>query len=127
MEAVPESEQLNPEGFAAFNDRVADGSPVVMLNLLSFEPDGGRKRYEEYGAAVAPLLEKVGGRIVFVGPSATPLLGSDAWDLVALVEYPTRKAFLEMIGSPEYQAIAHLRTEALAAGELHPMDIGAGA
>ncbi len=27
-----------------------------------------------------------------------------------------------MIGSPEYQAIAHLRTEALTKGELHPMD-----
>jgi hypothetical protein len=27
-----------------------------------------------------------------------------------------------MIGSPEYQAIAHLRTEALTKGELHPLD-----
>jgi hypothetical protein len=26
--------------------------------------------------------------------------------------------------SPEYQAISHLRTEALAKGELHPMDPG---
>jgi len=27
-----------------------------------------------------------------------------------------------MIQSPDYQAIAHLRTEALAKGELHPLD-----
>ena len=27
-----------------------------------------------------------------------------------------------MIASPEYTAIGHLRTEALTAGELHPMD-----
>jgi hypothetical protein len=27
-----------------------------------------------------------------------------------------------MIQSPEYQAIAHLRTEALTKGELHPLD-----
>jgi hypothetical protein len=27
-----------------------------------------------------------------------------------------------MVGSAEYQAIAHLRTEALTRGELHPMD-----
>jgi uncharacterized protein (DUF1330 family) len=127
MESAAQPEQLNPDGFAAFSDRAGDDSSVVMLNLLAFKPDGGRERYEEYGAAVAPLLEKVGGRIVFVGPSAAPLLGGDTWDLVALVEYPTRQAFLEMIGSPEYQAIAHLRTEALAAGELHPMDSGAGA
>ena len=50
------------------------------------------------------------------------LLGDASWDLVLLVEYPTRQAFLDMIGSPEYLAIAHLRTEALSKGELHPLD-----
>ena len=93
-----------------------------MLNLLAFQPDGGRARYEQYAAAVAPLLERAGGRILYAGEAAPPLLGSDRWDLVALVEYPSRQAFLDMVGSPEYQAIAHLRTEALSAGELHPLD-----
>jgi uncharacterized protein (DUF1330 family) len=93
-----------------------------MLNLLAFKPDGGRERYEEYGEAVAPLLEKIGGRMVFIGTSAQALLGDDSWDLVVLVEYPTRKSFLDMIGSIEYQAVGHLRTEALTKGELHPMD-----
>lgn len=122
MEAAGEPEKLNGEGFAAFSARSGDGKPVVMLNLLAFKPDGGEERYMEYGAAVAPLLEKAGGRIVWAGAPAPALLGEDSWDLVALVEYPTRQAFLEMIGSPEYQAIAHLRTEALVKGELHPMD-----
>lgn len=121
MEASQEPERLNREGFGAFAERAREGSPVVMLNLLSFKPDGGRERYEEYGAAVAPLLEGVGGRIVFLGEPSAPLLGDGSWDLVAMVEYPTRQAFLEMIGSPEYQAIGHLRTEALVKGELHPM------
>ena len=122
MDSVPEPEALNQEGFAAFSARSGDGGPVVMLNLLAFEPDGGQERYAEYGAAVAPLLEKAGGRIVFAGQPATVLLGQVSWDLVALVEYPTRQAFLDMIGSEEYRAIAHLRTEALTRGELHPMD-----
>ncbi|HEX2708298.1 MAG TPA: DUF1330 domain-containing protein, partial [Solirubrobacterales bacterium] len=69
-----------------------------------------------------PLLEQAGGRVVFFGAPGSALLGEDSWDLVILVEYPTHQAFLEMIGSAEYQAIAHLRTEALAKGELHPMD-----
>jgi hypothetical protein len=81
MESAAQPEQLNPDGFAAFSDRADDGALVTMLNLLAFKPDGGRERYEEYGAAVAPLLEKIGGRIVFVGPSAAPLLGDEAWDL----------------------------------------------
>jgi uncharacterized protein (DUF1330 family) len=93
-----------------------------MLNLLRFKPDGGQERYLEYGTAVAPLLEKVGGRIVWTGQPAAPLLGESGWDLVVLVEYPSRGAFLEMIASPEYQEIGHLRTEALELGELHPMD-----
>jgi uncharacterized protein (DUF1330 family) len=118
----PDPERLNPEGFAAFSERTGEEGPVVMLNLLAFRPEGGRERYEEYGAAVAPLLEKVGGRIVSAGLPAQPLLGEQEWDLVALVEYPSRQAFLDMTGSPEYQAIAHLRTEALVKGELHPMD-----
>jgi len=126
MTTQAEAEPLNKEGFAAFAERAADGKPLVMLNLLAFKPDGGRKRYEEYGEAVAPLLENAGGRIVFVGEPAQALLGDGSWDLVALVEYPTRQAFLEMIGSAEYQAIGHLRTEALTKGELHPMDPGEG-
>lgn len=122
MEASAQPERINEEGFAAFAARAADGDPVVMLNLLAFKPEGGKERYMEYGAAVAPLLEKAGGRIVFAGAASAALIGGGGWDLVALVEYPSRQAFLEMIGSPEYQAIAHLRTEALAKGELHPLD-----
>ena len=114
-------ETPNEAGFAAFSAQADDGSPVVMLNLLAFVPDGGRERYEEYGAAVAPLLEKAGGRIVFAANSSPVLLGGDSWDLVALVEYPSRQTFLEMVGSSEYAAIAHLRTEALVKGELHPV------
>lgn len=115
-------EPISREGFAAFAARSAEQAPVVMLNLLRFQPDGGRERYSEYGAAVAPMLERLGGRIVFAGDPGVALLGEGSWDMVALVEYPTRGAFLEMIGSDEYQAIAHLRTEALVKGELHPMD-----
>jgi uncharacterized protein (DUF1330 family) len=112
----------DPGGFAVFAERAEEGGAVVMLNLLRFKPDGGRERYEEYGVAVAPLLDKVGGRMTYMGVPGPPLLGEEGWDLVVLVEYPTRKAFLEMVQSPEYTAIGHLRTEALVAGELHPMD-----
>jgi hypothetical protein len=28
-----------------------------------------------------------------------------------------------MVGSPEYEAIAHLRTEAITASELHPLEL----
>ena len=122
--SVEQPEELNQEGLAAFALRAGarDGTPVVMLNLLAFRPEGGQERYAEYAAAVAPLLERVGGRVVFAGVPAPALLGEGSWDLVALVEYPSRNAFLEMVGSKEYDAISGLRSEALARSELHPMD-----
>jgi uncharacterized protein (DUF1330 family) len=121
MEADNGAEALNDADLAAFADRASDG-PVFMLNLLEFLPDGGAERYAEYGTAVAPILEGVGGRPVFAGQPAESLIGEGAWDLMVLVEYPTRQAFLDMVSSPEYQAIAHLRTEALRRSELRGMD-----
>lgn len=114
-------EQPNEAGLAAFSERADEAAPVTMLNLLEFAPEGGRERYAEYGAAVAPLLEKAGGRVVYAGEPGPALLGEQSWDMVLLVEYPSRRAFLEMIGSEGYQEIAHLRTEALTRGELHPL------
>ena len=70
-------------------------------------------RYLEYGAAVAPLLAKVGGRVLYQGRGDELLIGYAGWDMVVLVEYPSRRAFTEMVTSPEYRAIAHLRDEAL--------------
>ena len=114
-------EKLRPEAFEHFAGRAGDG-PLVMLNLLAFEPDGGQDRYREYGEATAPLLAGVGGRLLTAYRPDPALIGDFEWDLVALVEYPTRQAFLDMISSPEYQAITHLRTEALRASALVPMD-----
>lgn len=122
MEAAGGSEQQNRAGGEAFAARAGEDAPVVMLNLLAFRPDGGRERYQQYSEAVSTLVEGVGGRILWAGAPAEPLIGERAWNLVVLVEYPSRVAFLEMVGSPEYRAIGHLRSEALVASELHPMD-----
>jgi uncharacterized protein (DUF1330 family) len=111
----------NQEAMAAFAGRASDG-PVYMLNLLEFVPDGGAERYAEYGAAVAPLLEKAGGKPIFAGRPAESLIGEGSWDLMLLVSYPTRQAFLDMVSSPEYQEIEHLRSQALARSELRAMD-----
>jgi uncharacterized protein (DUF1330 family) len=111
----------NEEAFAAFSKRAGDG-PVFMLNLLQFRPDGGAERYGEYGEAVAGLLARVGGKPIFAGRPSESLIGEGDWDLMVLVSYPTRQAFLDMISSAEYQAIEHLRTEALVRSELRAMD-----
>jgi len=121
MEAGSGPDRINAEDMDAFTNRAGEG-PVYMLNLLEFVPDGGAERYGEYGVAVAPLLQRVGGRPVFAGRPAEHLIGEGHWDLMVVVEYPTRQAFLDMVGSPEYGEIAHLRTEALRRAELRAMD-----
>jgi uncharacterized protein (DUF1330 family) len=121
MERRDSIDRPNEEAFAAFSQRADDG-PVYMLNLLEFRPDGGAERYAEYGEAVAPLLARAGGNPIFAGLPSESLIGEGTWDLMVLVTYPTRRAFLDMVGSPEYQAIEHLRTESLVRSELRAMD-----
>jgi len=105
--------------------------PVVMVNLLKFHeraayPDGrdadisGQEAYMRYGVEVAKLLTKVGGRMIFGAVVDGLMLGKceELWDQVALVEYPSRAAFMEMVMSPEYHAI-EVHREAGLAGQLN--------
>jgi uncharacterized protein (DUF1330 family) len=121
MEAREGIDRLNEGALEAFAKRAGDG-PVFMLNLLEFRPEGGAERYAEYGEAVAPLLERAGGRAIFAGRPAEHLIGEGSWDLMILVSYPTRQAFLDMVSSAEYLEITHLRSEALVRSELRAMD-----
>ena len=90
------------------------GGPVVMLNMLRFKEDG-RPGYERYGREIQPFLEGVGAELVYLGDCSTALVAPEGhdWDAVLLVRYPSRRAFTEMVANPDYQAITHLRTEAL--------------
>jgi len=90
-----------------------DEGPVVMVNLLKFKPDGGEAQYAKYADAVAPLLEKVGAKVLFAGKAEVCLIGNAEWDMIALVEYPRKRALFQMASSPEYQAIHHHREAGL--------------
>ncbi len=103
----------DPQTVAAFAARAGDG-PVVMLNLLKFQPAGGEESYAAYTAAVTPLIARHGGRIVYAGRCEQLLAGEEEWDTVALVEYPSFGAWVEMVESEQYQAMAGHREVALA-------------
>jgi len=98
-----------------------DQGPVVMLNLLKFreraigEEGSGADAYRRYGDAVIKMIEARGGRVIWSGRPTRVLVGSDAdhWDAVALVEYPSPRAFVEMATSAEYQKIHHHREAGL--------------
>lgn len=105
--------------------------PIYMLNMLKFKdkaayPDGretdltGQEAYGIYGMEVARLLVKHGGAPMFSARVERLMLGEveELWDAVAIAMYPSRQAMMDMISSPEYQAIAVHRTAGLA-GQLN--------
>ena len=101
-----------------------EDTPVVMVNLLSFKEsaDGGnegmtgQESYMLYGGAMKKFVESKGGRFIWSGRVDSMVIGeSDAdFQVVALVEYPSRKAFLEIASSPHVAEIGKDRSRGLA-------------
>jgi uncharacterized protein (DUF1330 family) len=90
-----------------------DDGPVVMLNLLKYKSSEGAREYATYGDAATKMVAEGGGRVLYVGKCDQVLIGdtSETWDAIALVEYPSRKAFIEMVSRKDYQQ-AHTHREA---------------
>jgi len=122
---IPTQEQM-----AGFMSPGPDG-PISMVNLLKFKEkavykDGreteltGQEAYALYSRGVMKTLATVGGKLVFSGDVSRLMLGEveDLWDTVAIAQYPSRAAMLEMMQLPEYQEIAAHRTAGLA-GQLN--------
>ena len=113
----PEKEQI---------ERLLAGAPerpVVMLNLLRFKeragaPDEGltgEAAYQRYADEMVPLVERRGGRVIWTGRVDSQVIGKSAegFHMAALVEYPSRKAFVEIATSPEVAAIGVHRAAGL--------------
>lgn len=115
---------FSPDVFADFLAG-EDDTPVVMLNLIRFLPDGGHERHLEYLRMAEPILARVGARILFRGDGLDMLTTGDVqgWDAVLLVQYPRRTAFREMVEDPEYQAAFHVGKSAIADIILEPLKI----
>jgi haloalkane dehalogenase len=89
-----------------------------MVNLLKFKSHGGEAEYAKYVAGIEPILEKIGAKILFAGRAQFCLIGQAQWDMVALVQYPRKRALLQMSLSPEYQKI-HPHREAGLEGQIN--------
>jgi uncharacterized protein (DUF1330 family) len=102
-------DHLNEQALKALPD---DG-PVTMLNMMRFREralDGngsGWDAYLRYSALTIKLIKGHGGTIIWTGNAEAVALGvpdQHRWDYVALVRYPSRAAFLDMMTSTEYAA-----------------------
>jgi uncharacterized protein (DUF1330 family) len=105
-----------------FKQLMAQGykGPIVMVNLLKFKPGGGAESYRKYSEITADLFHgKNITRVVYRGQGLMPVIGEEQWDEIALYEYPSIEAFIDMQRSKEYQAAVPHRTEALLDSRLY--------
>ncbi|MDO8290254.1 MAG: DUF1330 domain-containing protein [Parvibaculum sp.] len=102
------------ETFASDNQT----TPIAMVNLLKFRKDAvyedgrdakglsGAAAYGLYGQVAMEKIAEVGGRMFWAAPAAQTFIGvgADDWDMIAIVRYPNRAAFLRMVDMPDYKA-----------------------
>ena len=68
----------------------------------------------------APLSKKSAGKINISQPRAVQ--GEEDWDLLMLVQYPSRKAFLEMTSNPGYLKVHEYRADGVERAVLYATD-----
>ncbi len=111
----------NPEEFRKLAKNPNEG-PVVMLNLLKFKGVEGQASYIRYTKEAGKFVEGVGGKVLYLGKPGELLNGEEAWDLLMLVQYPSRKAFISMINNPEYLKTHQFREEGVERAVLYATD-----
>ncbi len=97
--------------------------PVVMLNLLRFKPradashegDSGQEAYMRYGVEMRKFVESKGGRFIWSGRVDSQVIGEggEEFDVVALVEYPSRAEFIKIVSDPYVEEIGQHRAAGL--------------
>jgi uncharacterized protein (DUF1330 family) len=90
-----------------------DPGPVVMVNLIRFnaesaDGDGtGWEAYLRYSSRKVAMIKAHGGMLLWSGNAKAIAFGPidrEHWDYVSLLYYPSIKAYLDMMQSPEYLA-----------------------
>lgn len=108
-------------------------APVAALNLFQFNAQAqyqpgdqeygtdeanvtGEEAYKRYGAIAGQFVTECGGRVIFSTPVAQTMIGreDEHWDLAAIMYFPTRKAFMEMLTNPDFQGASRHRKAAMA-------------
>jgi uncharacterized protein (DUF1330 family) len=97
--------------------------PVVMLNLLRFKPRAdapdegisGEEAYRRYAEPMQAFVASRGGRVLWIGRVDSQVIGTggEGFHLIALVEYPSRQAFLAIATDPHVEKMAVHRAAGL--------------
>lgn len=111
---------LNPEALRVKELLAGDPpGPLQFLNLLAYHPTArypaghpmaekgltGAEAYALYGQVAIRHVTKRGGRLALYNDVVQGLIGDDGgWDQVAIMEYPSVAAFVDMVRDSDYRA-----------------------
>jgi uncharacterized protein (DUF1330 family) len=100
-----------------------DAGPLQFVNLLAYRDQAvypeahelagaglaGAEAYARYGAVALGHVTRRGGSMTLYNEVRLVLVGRDVpWDQVAVMEYPSIDAFVDMIRDPDYRsALVH--------------------
>ena len=111
-----------------------DGEEFFMLNLNRYEYAEGEAEqgvpaaYQAYGQAVIGMILANAGHPIYSGRIPDYLVAGEleggSWHEIILVRYRSRRDFIRMISSDEYQEIARHRSGGIAYAEVTPTRAG---
>ena len=94
-----------------------------MVYLLTFKPRAdapdagmsGRDAYRRYAELMRPFVESKGGRFLWIGRVDSQVIGTggEGFQMMGLVEYPSREVFVSIATDPHVAEIGVHRTAGL--------------
>ena len=116
--------EANIAAMEAFS--ITNGAPVVMVNLMQVRATAcyedaalndcsGYEAFARYTQGSSEVRQHAGAELIWSGRALQMPIGPSekSWDLVALVRYPSAKAYIEMIATKAYAAARAHRRAAL--------------
>lgn len=94
------------------------GKLALVLMYRYHDSDGS---YTEWLDGAMASLAEVGGKVVWSATGGWPIVGSTArwWDVISIIEYPSREAFLSQIQSGAFAAVERFRMTAMVSNEIY--------
>ncbi|MDC1314865.1 DUF1330 domain-containing protein [Pseudomonadales bacterium] len=116
--------EANIAALEAFS--ITNGAPIVMVNLMQVRATAcyedavlndcsGYEAFARYTQGSSEVRQHAGAELIWSGRAMQMPIGPSekTWDLVALVRYPSAKAYIEMVATKAYAAARAHRRAAL--------------
>lgn len=106
---LPSDTPLTLVNFFKMRD-IADYTDTGIVNT---SPISGHEAFGKYAGVSRPILERVGGRFLHVGPFGHSFIGTNEdWDMVAIGSYPNKSCLFALFEDTTYQEAYGHRTAA---------------